>query len=328
MQKDWPRVFTIFRQYSINSLFRMGFDLKQSLVGETPQVKREARIRFFTMGISMMMHAGFRGTIGYGLLTMFAAMLTPIDDDDEIERWLESWYADREPGTYDPVELLRNITVGMVLNGIPGTLTQWDMSERVGMPNLWMRDNDQTLDNEAMWQSTLIELLGPVAGITMGFARAGDLYGEGEWQRGTEAWVPKAARDGLRAMRYGLSGFETKNGDEIAEVGVHAMISQAMGFTPSYVAEAYDKMSRAYNLEARIEGERSRLLRAITSAMLEGQAPPAWTRDAIAEFNRAYPGYGITGDTVRRSLNARARRRAEMRGGMSINPRLRAYIEE
>jgi hypothetical protein len=225
-------------------------------------------------------------------------------------------------------DLRRNIG-GVVLNGIPGHLSGLALSERIGMPNLWFRENSRDLEGrDAYWHYTR-EILGPTyslfEGITVGIH--GGLFEPGNLERDIERAVPKFIRDGMRAVRYSAEGVQTWNDDPILdEVSPLDAIRQAIGFTPAAVAERYAANSRMMNRQIRIERERRGLLREITSALQAGDPIPASMTEDVIAFNRRYPQFAITNSTVRRSIGAQQNRAARNEFGIALNPNLNRII--
>jgi N12 class adenine-specific DNA methylase len=323
MQNDWMKVFTQFRQFSVNMIFRFARDLHQMVAGESAEVRKEARTQFVGVTLSMMAHAGIRGVWGYGIITTLLGLFFDGGDDD-VDRFLQDALLLEGDGI-GPAAW--NYTMGMVLNGIPGHVTGTDLTNRIGSPNLWFRDNDRIMEGEEWYTTTLVDLLGPTVGIGGGFARAVDLYTSGYFVRGTEAWVPKFFRDIIKAGRYAAEGVETRNGDLILEdVPVTSIINQALGFTPAAVSERYAANSRMMNRQERIQGERRGIQRAIGDAIMAGEPIPADALEQMRAFNREFPEYPITNATIRQSVASRQRASDRNEFGISLNPRLNDRI--
>ena len=325
MHGDFPKLFLQFRQYTVNLLLRLFRDAHQSLVGATPEERREARTQLIGISLSMFAHAGIKGVWGYSLLLMLLAAFLPGDADD-IDEYLQDalLMEGDEPGV-----VAWNWAMTAVLQGASaGTALGIDLTERIGSPNLWFRGDDRNLDGEEATQAYVNETLGPTIGILFSLARGGDLLADGHYARGVENMVPKAMRDIIKAARYASDGVVTKNGDPIVdEVSPWEMFMQANGFTPSRVAEQYKINSRLMNDQTKIEGTRKALHRAVGDAVLAGNPIPQSVLDDIRDFNRDFPIYPITRDTIKKSIQGRQRASSE-RSGVALNPKLNDWLRD
>ena len=325
MQGDLARIVTTFRNFTVNMLWRLFRDTHQSLNGATAAERAEARSQLIGITLSMMAHAGIRGTWGYGILMLMLGMFFPGGGDDA-----EDWLQDALLMEGDSAGTAAwNYGMGMVLNGAPGKVLGLDLRERIGMPNLWFRGDDRDLEGQDLYFTHLQELLGPVAGIPLGFYRGLDYASDGDLWRGTEAAVPKMVRDLMKAGRFSYEGALTRNGDPIMEdVSPYQAIMQASGFTPAQLAERYQINNRLKNSEKRILDERSGLHRTAGDALRAGQPLPESVVNQIREFNSRYPEYPITSDTLRQSVMSRIRASDRNEFGVALNPKLNDRLRD
>lgn len=200
MQGDLARIVTTFRNFTVNMLWRLFRDTHQSLHGASAAERAEARGQLIGITLSMMAHAGIRGAWGYGLLMMLLGMFFPGGGDDA-EEWLQDALLMEGDG---PGVAAWNFGMGMALNGAPGRILGADLTERIGMPNLWFRGDDRDLEGQDLYYTHMQELLGPVAGIPLGFYRGIEYAADGDWWRGVEAGVPKMVRDLMKAGRFSV----------------------------------------------------------------------------------------------------------------------------
>jgi N12 class adenine-specific DNA methylase len=318
MQSDTAKVLLVFRNFQIGMIWRLFRDMHQIFNGKSAEDKREARTQLLGITAMMMLHAGVTGTWGYALLMMLAGLFLDGGSDEAEEELKRAVVNTFGPGAG-----------GMLLKGVPGHVLGLDLTNRLGMPELWFRSSDRTLEGEDQYNYWLQQMVGAVPGIFENQWRGIQQIGEGETWRGVETMAPKFVRDLMKAARYGDEGVTTFNGEPLLdEVSPAALIAQALGFTPAKVAEQYETNTRLKNRERRITRERQSILADVTGAMRAGEMVDADLMAEVAEFNRANPDYPITPDTIMRSLRARIRASDQMEGGIRLNPRLDERLRE
>lgn len=324
MQGDVAKVVLLFRSYSVNLLWRLFRDAKQSFAGATKEERAEARTQLIGITLSMMAHAGIKGTWGFGIAMMLLGMFMPGDDDDA-ERWLQDalLMEGDDLGT-----AAWNWIAGAALVGIPGRALNVDLTNRIGSPNLWFRDSGRDLEGADAWNALVGDLLGPIAGLGASAFMAAGSFGE-DPVRALEKIVPKAVRDPIKAGRYASDGVTTWNGDVIVEdLGPLELLAQASGLTPARVAERYEANNRMKNEEKRITKERQKLHKDLGDAVRSGEGISDRLLDQMRDFNRRYPEYPITSETLRASMRSRARASERNEGGVSLNPKLDRRLRE
>ena len=323
MQNDLMKVLTTFRQFTVNMLWRLFRDAHQSFKGASAEDRAEARAQLIGITLSMMAHAGIRGTWGFGILMTLLGLFFPGGADDA-EEWLQDALLmegdDLGTATW-------NYAMGAAMNGAPGQVFGLDLKERIGMPNLWFRSPSKDLEGEDLYNFWVSEIGGPVLAVGESWFRGVSMLAEGNLWRGTETLLPKAARDLMKAARYSTEGVKTLNGDDILEnVNPYQALVQAAGFTPAKIAERYEINNRLVNEEKRIMAERKAVHRAATDAILAGEAMPQSVMDQIREFNAKYPEYPITTKTIKQSLSSRQNMAERKEFGVALNEKLDARI--
>jgi hypothetical protein len=330
MQGEAGKTLFIFRNFSINMLWRLGRDLHQWSNGATPEIRREAKIQFAGIMTSMFLHAGLRGVPLYALVTTVVGAL--FGGDDEFERHLERTILGPQEND-DTLDMIRRVVGGVVLDGTVGYGFGINVSERIGMPSLWFRAPYRDMQAQDQWQHYMGEFLGPAFSI-LGDTYTG-LYGAmfepGNLTRDIERVVPKFIRDGMRAGRYLSEGVTTWSGEEILEnVNVTDAFKQAMGFTPAAIAERYRQNTRLQDRQRRIQRERRDLLRAVGDAVMSGEGISQRMLDDIADFNRRFPyqGLPIDRDSIMRSIRSRQSRSARGEFGVVLQTGLNRPLRD
>ena len=316
MQSDAGKVLFVFRNFQINMVYRLWRDLHQTLKGKSEAERKEARAQLVGITASMFLHAGITGTWGYALMMMLVGLFFE-GGKDEVEEELKRGIVE----TFGPG------AGGLLLKGVPGNLIGADLSRRIGMPELWWRSPDRQLEGEAAYQFWLTELVGAVPSIALGMFRGLQWAGEGDIWRGVETAGPKFLRDQMRSIRYLQEGVTTRSGEPVIEdLTPQQALVQAIGFTPAQVSERYEMNRRMRNIETRVAGERSRILRDVYDEIKQGGPISAGTMERIQDFNRKNPTWIITSSTVRQSIRSRQNMSDQMEGGLRLTPRLDGVI--
>lgn len=317
MQGDTAKALLVFRNFQVNMLYRLFRDINDSLRGESPQVKREARKQ---LGAMMGMYGLFAGTMGmpfYGL----AMALAGLGDDDDDPVTAEQQFVN---GT---VEFLGPTAASVLLRGLPGTAFDIDLTERIGMPNLWFRSPQQEMEGRDSYYYWMEQLLGAGVGPVKGTIDGFNLIMEGQIQRGLERAMPAALRNPMQAIRQAQEGGVTSlDGDLIKETTGGDYIAKALGFQPLSVSEQYDKNSNLKNADRRLSNRREKLLNQYFLAMQMGDDTAEVLADVQA-FNLKNPEYAITRDTFKRSARLRNRNKLMSENGIVMTRRMRRLQE-
>ncbi|PHP18783.1 hypothetical protein CG471_16070 [Sphingobium sp. IP1] len=314
MQGDVAKMFLVFRNFQVNMLARLIRDTHQAFKGRSAAERKQARIQLIGVTGMMMLSAGITGTWGYGITMAIAQAIGALmgSDDDPEEEFKASVRA-----------TLGNRLGNAALEGVPGATLGISLSERIGMPDLWFRSPDRELEGRAAWEYYAIQSMG--AAVAMGgnwWAGIDQAVNEGQIYRGVETAAPNAIKDPMRLYRYASEGAVSLKGDIVKdEFSTLELFYQALGFTPASLARQYEENRANKNKEQRITDRRRRILVDFDKAVRAGSST-ADVEKRIDQFNEAHPSWAIKAKDVRRSLRARERRRAEMRNGIYINPKL------
>ena len=315
MQNDFAKVALVFRNYSVNMLFRLFRDIHQVVAGD-----RRARSMAIKQlaGITGMMaaSAGVRGVWMYGIAMVLAGMLFGDDAEEKFKK-----------GT---IELLGPTMAGYVLNGLPGHALDASLSERIGMPDLWFRSPDRQLEGKDEFNYWFMQAAGAFPSLLGNVWTGFDMIFDGHVFRGVETASPKFVKDLMRAGRFAYEGATTMRGDKLVEeFTAKEIITQALGFTPAVVAEQYERNSALMNAQQRIRDERSQLMKGLIDANQNGnEAKAEELIGKIQAFNEENPEVPITFDSLRRSAESRARYSGRAEGGVALDRRLDARLRD
>lgn len=318
MQNDAARVALTFRNFSVNMLWRLFRDVHQSINAKDPAERKEAMTQLGGITAQLFLHAGIKGVWGYSIAIAIAGLFFAGGGDDAEDELKKAVLA-----------TLGTNLGGMALNGVPGHLTGLDLTNRMGMPDLWFRSPDRQLEGEDAYHYWLTQLVGAPFGIAENGFRGVSMIREGETWRGIETMAPKFVRDLMRATRYATEGVQTMKGDPILEnVDFGKVLAQALGFTPAAISERYDANSKLKNAEQRITDDRGDLMTRAATEVREGKGLSQATVDDIMAFNRRWPTYPITPDSLRQSIRGRIRASARNESGIMLNPKLNDTLRD
>lgn len=315
MQNDTAKVLLVFRQYSVNMLSRLAVDTRAMFKGESKEVRREAFRRMAGMYGMFALFAGMMGVPGSQALLM---LLEALDWDDE-DPWTMEDKIKRSV-----TEALGEDVAAAFFNGVIGTLSGTDLTNRVGLGHLWFFSPNRELEGRDQYVYWMEQALGAAPSMIANTFSGASMMAEGHVARGLETMMPKAGKDLMRSVRYSKEGVQSLNGYSVVdELSTWGVIAQAMGFTPAHVAEQYDKNSAIKGAEQRILRERRAILNRYALAVRTGdEEMRAKLSSRVSEFNRKNPTVRITSQTIMQSMIRREQARGKAEGGVLIDKRL------
>lgn len=317
MQNDFAKVVLLFRQYSLNMTYRLVRDAKESLKGESPQVKKEARTRFAGMLAQTFIFAGASGMPLFWMAEMIMNALFSDEDDpydfkDDTRAYLAQQYS---PAVAD-----------IIMKGAMDKLTGATLSTRVSLNNLWIREAPANLEGSDWWLHMIGELSGPVFNLGAMAATAVQRTSEGMYERAIEQVLPKAIKDGAKSMRYLQEGVQNLRGDQVVgkdELSSWDLFMQAVGFTPARISNQYEQNRAVKEAEAKLLKRKGSLMDRLFLASRTGDKQMlAETMQAIGRFNKKNPALAIDTSGVISSARSRAEYSQWSRGGVTVNKRL------
>lgn len=314
MQSDTAKVLLVFRQHSVNMLSRLVIDIRQSLKGESPELRAEAKRRLAGIYGMFALMAGMLGVPGAQALLL---LLNALDDDDD------PWTAE-DKIKRAVTEALGEDVAAAFFKGAPGTLADLNLTDRIGMGHLWFFSPNREVEGRDAYVYWVEQVLGAAPAMVANAFTGASMMGEGHVMRGFETMLPKAGKDVLRAVRYSEEGVQSLNGYSLLdEVGGWGVLAQALGFMPAHIAQRYDQNNALKNAEMRIKGERQYLFNRYALAVRTGdtEALPG-IRERIADFNKRYPAVRITNSALIRSVNTRESNQERAADGILIDRRL------
>lgn len=324
MQSGTAKVLLMFRQYSLNMTWALGRMVWQATKGQDPQVRHIARRNLTGL---LGMSALFSGAMGLPMMGMIMGALNGIQatfgDDDE------PWDAETELRAF-LTGMLGQGGADLLLHGPADKLTGANISGRVGLDSLWIRDADRELDGRGMFNNLLEQAAGPMGGVLKNVLVGKQQVDEGHIMRGVETMLPKGLKDMIKAGRYATQGVNTLRGDPVvADLSPWEILLQANGFAPEKVSRQYETTRALKNYEQHILDRRKSLVNAFAMALRNGDAGDrASVLAKIRDFNKVNPELAITSSGLQQSIKNRARYSARAEAGIVLNPKLAARLNK
>lgn len=261
-------------------------------------------------------HLAAGGVIGAMIQPMKWAIglfLAAFGDEDEPYTFKNAMSGE----TFD--RLVRELTatlfgtdVGKIISGGLPRLVGADLSNRMSIGELYFIDM-KTDTAESTIGSIVGSFGGPLMNIGMGWMRGAQYIREGQFSKGFESFMPKFAKDALKAIRYTNEGLTDATGKEILgakEMTPWQLFMQSIGFQPSRVSEAYARRAAIKDAQSYDNERRAMLLRRYQLADADERRE---LLKEISEFNRANPAAGITRSQLLKSLRSFREREERMR---------------
>jgi hypothetical protein len=314
-QKGIGRVALMYKTYGIQMYYTM---IKTAVAGlrreNDPKVRKAALKQLIAVHGTALFFAGARGLPLFGAITMIWNLFLDEDEDDAetiVRKHIgEGWY-----------------------KGALTELLDVDVSQRVALTNLLFQVNRYNRD--ASPEETIGYYLGgPAWSVGKSFIRGTGELINGDMQRGIEAMVPGAVRNGLKAIRYTEEGALTRRKDPILDdITNGQLVAQVIGFAPADYARRQEENQGLKRIENTLRTNRGKLLKqyylAIRMGDYEGAAE--LQRD-IMKFNQRvgvkFPRATITTDSIRRSMRSHMNTSATMHNGIAISPMFRTALQQ
>lgn len=282
------------------------------------------------LGGTLGMTAMFAGVTGLPLWSVVAGTMNALqavfgEDDEEYDfnNWFKNW--------------LNNNFGGFAGDSISrGVVTQTlgvNLADRMGLNDLWFRDSRKSSDEVTALQNTMINLLGPTAGLMINSAEAVKQMNDGHLYRAMETASPAFLKNFMKGARFAEEGRAVNlKGDElVGDVSGYESAAQTLGFAPERVAQRQKSNIEMKTVEQKIKTKRQDLLTAFFMAV-DNDDDDLKDRvlEKIGKFNTTYGELAITPAQLQKSVKTRYTNRAlaEATGGISIDKKLAGRLSE
>jgi len=331
MRNAVGKFLTQFMMYPLHVTLFLVNNFREIIKPMDGRTRAEAAKKFFgTLGMTAVL-GGVAAlpwvaqlTLGF-LSTMWKDMG---DEDKELKElrdmdflfWFRTvWMQEQLGGTKIAGKSLADI----LERGPVNALTGLDISSRVSLSNLWMRDTKEakTIRDEA--QAMALEKAGPSANMILSWAEGYAALMEGDYKKGVQKLTPAGVRNFATAYELYKEGAKDNKGAQlIAKDGFTGgvLLGQAIGFRSDLLSNTQYVNFKVIGLEQRINNERNKIIerldREFRNKDMKGFAKVIDTD--VVKFNKEHPSYAIDSDTLTESILERAERRATSQRGVQL----------
>jgi len=319
LQSAVSRVIFQFKQFPQQMTWFLARNAWNSFGNLPEEEKREARARFVgTMGMAAIF-SGVTGLWGFSTVAFIVEACAAFgDDDDEPPFDFELEFANWAVNTFGE-------NMGTMLSRGIGNAAGVDLHSRLKLDGMWFRDGRQNQDAESWVESIFVGILGPLAGIGVGFGRAYDLYNKGHADRAIETILPGFAKQPMVAYRYSKEGALTLQGDVMQkEFTPFELMMQGLGIRPADLAEIQFRNIKVKGQEQEILKKRQNVLNIFgLTIMTNDEKGTQAAIEKIIKFNAKYPTLAIDVDTLFKSIEGKFEKSAQTDHGLYVDPKLR-----
>ncbi len=323
MQGDVAAVALQFKQYSQNMTYYLFSRFFDSIKGETPEVRKEARKQLLgTFAVTFAI--GGLNALPVATIAAIANMAYAVAGDDN-----EPWDAETELKSLLAKTFGEDIAKGLYYGSMPSVSSRIN----IDLLRLWVQESDAQ-DSVGVAENILQQAAGASFGIAVSWARGLDYMTEGQYLRGVEYMTPKWIKDVFRTARYASEGgtVTNRNGEIIIDdVTLFEHAQQALGFTPARLVQQYDTNSALKGYERQVTRRRQSLMNAYWLAVrTKDNDGRKSVLNNIREFNRSEWGRQnpITNEVLSRSVKQHFKMASKSQNGAHYNQKYIKLLQE
>ncbi|WP_033907585.1 PLxRFG domain-containing protein, partial [Vibrio parahaemolyticus] len=312
-----------FKQYSQNMTYYLFSRFFDSIKGETPEVRKEARKQLLgTFAVTFAI--GGLNALPVATIAAIANMAYAVAGDDN-----EPWDAETELKSLLAKTFGEDIAKGLYYGSMPSVSSRIN----IDLLRLWVQESDAQ-DSVGVAENILQQAAGASFGIAVSWARGLDYMTEGQYLRGVEYMTPKWIKDVFRTARYASEGgtVTNRNGEIIIDdVTLFEHAQQALGFTPARLVQQYDSNSALKGYERQVTRRRQSLMNAYWLAVrTKDNDGRKSVLNNIREFNRSEWGRQnpITNEVLSRSVKQHFKMASKSQNGAHYNQKYMKLLQE
>jgi hypothetical protein len=320
-QQGVGRVAMMYKGYGMQMYYTMYTRARDAIknssdpdlsVEENKELRKAAIKQVSGIFASSFLLAGVQGMPLVGAFLAITNMLKD-DDDEDAETQLRTLIGE---GFYKGP-----------LNYVSGV----DVASRIGLSNLLFRGNPYS-DPDASLTTQFAQLLtGPAGSMGDQVYRGIQELQEGEIERAALNFVPAAVRNMYKAtIKYSPIGDDaivTRRGDVIYDdLNSWELGAQFFGFAPAEYTKRQEMNRITKNQDRDIVSQSTKLLKKYYIATRMGGDTYDALQD-ILKYNQKFPSMAISPSSIIRSMKMHMKTSLLMHNGITISPRMRAYLE-
>jgi hypothetical protein len=272
------------------------------------------------------------------------------DDGDplgkrNLDLWFREWFLPTYFGKGSDLANAMGLTdeqADMLQRGVKmgpiSAVTDLNIGSSVSLDGLWFRDDQPAeTSKEAFQQFVFSTLTGPFGSMGEQIIGAFDEFNNGQFNRGVEKLLPAFFRGIPKAFRQEEEGEKTRQGAEVRNAEWYTtgkLLGTALGFQSTEVAELQKKNFMAKRMIMEVQKERTKTLADLDLAVQRYDNDPSDKNEArledalvaIDRYNYKNGMLAITGDTVSKSLEGRAKRRGIAQEGLMVSPKEAPFV--
>ena len=319
--------FQKYQQGMVHLLASQGMDMFN---GEKDKATRAAAMRTL-MGV-LATHGVMTGAMGLPLvgtgmfnMNMYHKVLgdqdEPFDAEDSLRRFFDKTF-----GSVGGNVLLR----GALYNPLTKDAVPADITDRLGLGDMLSPGSTVgKIDRQDLLQYMGSVLSGPTGSLLGQFADAYKFSRQGDQWKAGEQLMPKVMRDVSKTMRFYNDGVTTASNNLVMskdQMTPSILATQALGFQPQPIEEAYANRGGVENAKAELTARRTELLKMVTDARMSGNPEAVQAAMAHVQAFNAERGQDglyherINGNEMTRSYMNRRLGQVRLRNGVSLGP--------
>jgi hypothetical protein len=279
------------------------------------------------------------------------------DEDDDgnplgkrsLDLWFREWFLPTYFGKGSDLANAMGLTdeqALMLQRGVKmgpiSAITDLNIGSSVSLDGLWFRDDQPAETSKEAWQQFVFSTLtGPFGAMGEQIAGAFDEFNNGQFNRGVEKLLPAFFRGIPKALRQSEEGEKTRQGALVGRSDAEwyttgKLLGTTLGFQSTEVAEIQKKHFMAKRMIIKVEKERAKTLADLDLAVQRyendlSDKNEERLEDALLAIDRYNykNGFGklaITRDSVRKSLEGRAKRRGLAVDGLMVSPGAAPFV--
>jgi hypothetical protein len=275
------------------------------------------------------------------------------DEDDDgnplgkrnLDLWFREWFLPTYFGPDSDLAKAMGLTEEQALMlqrgvkmGPISAVTDLNIGSSVSLDGLWFRDDQPAETSKEAWQQFVFNTLtGPFGAMGEQIFAGFDEFNNGQFNRALEKWLPAFFRGIPKALRQSEEGEQTRQGAEVRNAEWYTtgkLLGTTLGFQSTEIAEIQKKNFMAKRMIIQVQKERTKTLADLDLAVQRYDNDPSDKNEerledalvAIDRYNYKNGMLAITGDTVSKSLEGRAKRRGLAIDGLMVSPKEAPFV--